>query len=170
MQQQNKEHLIKECMRVEEDCMYNAETHHQIAAKAKKVAFSIKFIPAVIAALSGILILVGVSIVVAWLSVLAGFILAIASVLDPDRKKNDNIKTAKDYTVLKHDSRALYQAFALELSPSEFYISTRLLREKYNNIVNNSPETNDKAFEKAREKIKAGRHRPDFEEKESSHE
>ena len=167
MTEQNKEHLIKECMRIEEDCMYSAETHHQIAASAKKTAFYIKFIPAVIAALSGILILSGVSIIVAWLSVLSGFILAIASVLDPDRNKNDHIKTAKDYTVLKHDSRALYQAFAQEMSSLEFHISTRLLRGRYNNIVNNSTETNDKAFEKAREKIKAGRHTPDFEEKKS---
>ena len=164
MTEQNKDHLITECRRIEEDCTYNAETHHQIVASAQKTAFCVKFIPAVIAAISGILILAGVSIVVAWLSVLSGFILAIAAVLDPDRKKNDHIKTAKDYTVLKHDSRALYQAFAKEMSSSEFYISTRLLRERYNNIVNNSPETEDKAFEKAREKIRAGRHTPDFEE------
>jgi hypothetical protein len=165
MSEQNKDSLIKECMRIEEDCTYNAETHHQIAASEKKVAFSIKFIPAVIAALSGIFILMGASIAVAWLSVLSGIILAVASVLDPDRKKNDNIKAAKDYTVLKHDSRSLYQSFAQDMSPSEFYIATRLLREQYNNIVNNSPETNDKAFEKARSKIRAGRHTPDFEEK-----
>ena len=164
MTEQNKEHLIKECMRIEEDSMYSAETHHQIATSAKKTAFYIKFIPAVIAALSGILILAGVSIVVAWLSVLSGFILAITAVLDPDRKKNDHIKTAKDYTVLKHDSRALYQTFAREMGSSEFYISTRLLRERYNNVVNNSHETGDKAFEKARDKIKAGRHTPDFKE------
>ncbi len=164
MTEQNSEYLIAECRRIEEDCMYDAETHHQIVASAKKIAFCIKFIPAVIAALSGILILAGVSIVVAWLSVLSGFILAIAAVLDPDRKKNDHIKNAKDYTVLKHDSRALYQAFAKEMSSSEFYISTRLLRERYNNVVYNSPETEDKAFEKAREKIRAGRHTPDFEE------
>jgi hypothetical protein len=164
MTEQNNEHLITECRRIEEDCMYNAETHHQIVASAKKIAFCIKFIPAVIAAISGILILAGVSVVVAWLSVLSGFILAIAAVLDPDRKKNDNLKTAKDFTVLKHDSRALYQAFVNEMGATEFYISTRLLRERYNNIVNNSPETEDKAFEKAREKIRAGRHTPDFEE------
>jgi len=164
MTDRKNEHLITECKWIEEDCMYNAETHYQIAASAKKTAFCIKFIPAVLAALSGILILSGVSIIVAWLSVLSGFILAIASVLDPDRNKNDHIKTAKDYTVLKHDSRALYQAFAQEMGSSEFYISTRLLRERYNNVVNNCPETDDKAFEKARKKIKAGRHIPDFKE------
>lgn len=164
MTDRKNEHLITECKWIEEDCMYNAETHHQIAASAKKTAFCIKFIPAVLAALSGILILSGVSIIVAWLSVLSGFILAIASVLDPDRNKNDHIKTAKDYTVLKHDSRALYQTFAQEMGSSEFYISTRLLRERYNNVVNNCPETDDKAFEKTRKKIKAGRHIPDFKE------
>jgi len=164
MTEQNNEHLITECKRIEEDCMYNAETHHQIATSSEKSAFCIKFIPAVIAAVSGILILSGVSIVVAWLAVLSGFVLAIASVLDPDRKKNDHTKTAKDYTVLKHDSRALYQTFAKEMSPSEFYISTRLLRERYNNIVDKSHKTTDKAFEQARNKIKSGRHTPDFEE------
>jgi len=165
MAEQTIDHLVHECKRIEEDSMYNAETHHQIAASAKRKAFLIKFIPAVIAAISGILILVGIHTVVAWLSVLSGFFLAIAAVLDPDRKKNDHIKTAKDYTILKHDSRSLYQAFAQQMSPSEFYISTRLLREKYNNIVNNSPETDNEAFEKARDKIKGGRHTPDFEEK-----
>jgi hypothetical protein len=167
MTKKSNENLIIECKQIEDDCKYSAEAHHQIADSAEKISFCIKFIPAVIASISGILILVGVSIVVAWLSVLSGFVLAIASVLDPDRKKNDHIKAAKDYTVLKHDSRALYQAFASEMSPSEFYIATRLLREKYNNTVYNSPKTTDEAFEKARRKIKAGRHSPDFEEKEN---
>ena len=164
MTEKSIEHLVHECEQIEEDSMYNAETHYQIAASAKRNAFLIKFIPAVIAAISGILILVGVNIVVAWLSVLSGFILSIAAVLDPDRKKNDHIKTAKDYTVLKHDSRSLYQAFSQEMDSSEFYIATRLIRERYNNIVKTSPETEDKDFERAREKIKLGRHTPDFKE------
>lgn len=170
MTEQNKDRLIKECMRIEEDCMYNAETHHQIAAKAKKQAFLIKFIPAVIAAISGILILVGVSIVVAWLAVLSGFVLAIASILDPDSHKNDHIKAAKDYTVLKHDARALHKAFANEMSPKEFYVSVHRCRERYNNIVNHTPETDDETFEKARLKIKSGRHTLDSEEQESESE
>ena len=36
--------------------------------------------------------------------------------------------------------------------------------QRYNNIVENSPETTDETFEKGRIKIKAGRHTPDFEE------
>ena len=170
MPEQNKEHLIKECMRVEEDCMYTAETHHVIASSSEKIGFWVKAIPAAVAAGSGIAILKGFPIWVAWLSIISGIAFALTFLLDPDRRKNDHTKAAKDYTVLKHEARSLYQTFSHEMNQSEFYMSVRLLRERYNNLVSQTPKTTDKAFEKAREKIKAGRHTPDFEEKEPGYE
>lgn len=170
MAEQSNEHLIKECMRIEEDCMYNAETHHTIASQSERISFWVKFIPAAVAAGSGIAILKGYPYWVAWFSIISGVIFALATILDPDRRANDQTKVAKDCTVLKHDARALYQTFSHEMSQSEFYLSVRLLRERYNNLVAQPPKTTNKAFEKARIKIKAGRHKPDFEEKESNQE
>ena len=86
------------------------------------------------------------------------------TIIGPDKRANDHTKAAKDYTVLKHDARALYQTFSHEMSQSEFYLSVRLLRERYNNLVSQTPKTTDKAFEKARAKIKSDRHTPDFKE------
>jgi len=170
MKEYSNEYLVDECKRIEEDSMYNAETHHQIASSGERLGFWVKFIPAAVAAGSGIAILKGSPTWVAWLSIISGVAFALTFILDPDRRQNDNTKAAKDYTVLKHEARALYQTFSHEMSQLEFYLSVRLLRERYNIIVSQTPKTTDKAFEKARLKIKSGRHTPDFEEKESGHE
>jgi hypothetical protein len=162
---QDNSHLINECKRIEEDCTYNAETHHSIASCNDRISFWIKFIPAAVAAGSGIAVLKGSPIWVAWLSILSGVVFALATILNPDRNANDHTKAAKDFTVLKHDSRALYQTFSHEMSQSEYYISVRLLRDRYNNLIRHTPKTSDKAFRKASKKIKAGSHRPDFEKK-----
>jgi len=162
---QDNSHLINECKRIEEDCTYNAEAHHSIASCSDRISFWLKFIPAAVAAGSGVAVLKGYPIWLAWLSILSGVVFALATILNPDRHANDHTKAAKDFTVLKHDARALYQTFSREMSQSEYYISVRLLRERYNNLVRQVPKTTDKAFEKSRKKIKAKKHKSDFEKK-----
>lgn len=169
MTEQSNEHLITECKRIEEDSEYTAEAHHIIAAGMERVSFWVKSIPAAVAAGSGASVLAGYPSWVGWFAIISGVVFALTMILNPDRNAIEQTKAAKAYTVLKHDARALYQTFSNEMDRSEFYHSVRLLRERYNNLVSQTPKTNDKAFEKARLKIKSERHTPDFEEKESKH-
>lgn len=170
MPEESNEHLIKECMRIEEDSLYTAEAHYMLASEAKRTSFWVKFLPAVVAAVSGILVLRGYPDWLAWLAIISGAAFGLQAVLDPDRKANDYSIAGKEYTALKHEARALYQTFSHEMDHNAFALAVRILREKYNALVRHTPQTTIKAFEEGRKRIKAGRHTPDFEEKELAHE
>lgn len=161
MTENNTEHLVQECKRIEGDCTYTAEAHHIIAHNTGKVSFWLKLIPAVAAAISGILILNGAPSWVAWVSIISGVAFALQSVLDPDKKYHDHSQAAKNYTALKHDSRALCETFSKEMEHSYFVQSVKLLRERYNNLVKFTPPTTEEAFEQGRKRVQSGIHTPD---------
>lgn len=167
MSEENNENLINECRRIEDDCLYTAEAHYIIAAGADRVSFWVKLIPAVAAAVSGIVLLSGAPNWIAWFSVIAGVAFALQSIMNPDKKNEEHSQAGKSYTALKHEARSLYQTFYKEMNRDSFSIMVRILRERYNMIAKMTPQTTTKAFEKGRERIKAGRHTPDFEEFES---
>ena len=164
---EDSEHLITECRQIEGDCEYTAETHYGIAADADKVSFWVKFLPAAAAAAIGVALLSGAPDWVAWFSVISGVAFAVQSILNPDKKREEHSQAGKFYTSLKHESRSLYQTFYKEMDRNSFSIMVRLLRERYNMIAKLTPQTTVKNFEKSRLRIKAGRHKPDFEETKS---
>ncbi|MBE9551496.1 MAG: SLATT domain-containing protein [Proteobacteria bacterium] len=167
MPEQNTDHLINECRRIEDDCLYTAEAHYIIAADAGTVSFWIKLIPALAAAVSGAALLAGAPNWIAWFSVIAGVAFALQSIMNPDKKREEHSRAGKSYTALKHESRGLYQTFYKEMDRNSFSVMVRILRERYNMIAKMTPQTTTKAFEEGRQRIKAGRHTPDFEERES---
>ena len=164
MSEENNDNLINECRRIEEDCLYTAETHYILAAGAGRVSFWVKLIPAIAAAISGIALLSGAPNWVAWFSVIAGVAFALQSIMNPDKKNEEYSQAAKSYTALKQESRSLYQTFYKEMDRNSFSIMVRILRERYNMLAKMTPQTTTKAFEEGRKKIKTGRHIPDFEE------
>ena len=160
-------HLIKECMQIEDDCLYTAETHYIIAAKADRIGFWVKLIPAIAAAGSGAAVLSGAPNWVAWFAIISGVAFALQSILNPDKKQGEHSQAGKSYTALKHESRALYQTFYKEMDYNSLSVMVRILRERYNLIVKLTPQTTIEAFEAGRKRIKAGRHKPDFEKQDS---
>ena len=170
MTNQNNDHLITECRRIEDDCLYTAETHYIIAAGAGTVSFWVKFIPALAAAASGAALLSGAPNWVAWFSVISGVAFALQSILNPDKKREEHSQAGKCYTSLKHEARALYQTFYKGMDHNSFSVMVQILRERYNMIVKLTPQTTIEAFEEGRKRIKAGRHTPDFEEQDSESE
>lgn len=161
------DHLIRECMQIEDDCRYTAETHYIIAAEADRTGFWLKLIPAIAAAASGAAVLAGAPNWVAWFAVISGVAFALQSMLNPDKKHDEHSQAGKCYTALKHESRALYKTFCKEMDRDSFSVMVRILRERYNMTAKLTPQTTIEAFEEARKRIKAGRHKPDFEEEES---
>ena len=164
MPEKSNEHLIAECRRIEDDSKYTAEAHYIITEGAATTSFWVKFIPALAAAVSGVLLVSGFPNWIAWFSVISGVAFALQSILNPDKKREEHSQAGKFYTALKHESRALYQTFFKEMDHESFAVAVRILRERYNMIAKLTPQTTTKAFEKGRLRIKAGRHTPDFEE------
>lgn len=161
----NSDNLIDECKQIEDDCLYTAETHYIIANDAGKVNFWVKLIPAIAAAVSGVVLLSGAPNWIAWFSVIAGVAFALQSIMNPDKKMEEHSQAGKAYTILKHESRALYRTFYKEMDRGSFLTDVKILRERYNMIAKMTPQTTTKAFEKSKQRIKAGRHIPDFKEK-----
>jgi hypothetical protein len=164
MDEQDNSHLINECIRIEEDCLYTAEAHYIIANQAGRIGFWVKLVPAVAAAASGVLVLSGAPNWIAWFAVISGVAFALQSILNPDKEQEEHAQAGKCYTALKHESRALHNTFHKEMDHASFYVMVRILREKYNLIAKLTPQTTIKAFEEGRKRIKTGRHKPDFEE------
>ena len=170
MAEKDNQHLIDECRRIEDDCLYTAEAHYLGATKAGTVAFWVKLIPAIAAAASGAALLSRLPNWIAWFSVIAGVAFALQSILNPDKKREEHSQAGKCYTALKHESRALYETFYKEMDRESFHVMVRILRERYNMTAKLTPQTSIKDFEKGRVRIKAGRHTPDFKEQKSEDE
>lgn len=157
-----RENYINECKTIVENCTYTAETHHIIAIRNKKLSLGFQLTPAVIAALSGLLV---AGKVIPdwwiWLTVLSSVVTAVASVLNPLKEYYDHLNAAKNFTVLKHETRALKDVFGSNMKDEDFFLTVKNLHDKYNELVRFVPETNNKLFKKAQKRIKEGVHEPD---------
>lgn len=155
------DHLVGECHRIEEDATYTAETHHVLHAQDETRGKVLKAIPAVAAAAAGTAIVAERPVIGAACALVAAVVGALFAVLDPDRAARAHLVAAKGFTSLKHDARFLADVMRFELTREQFAASVQRLRERYNQIAEHAPPTTDRAFERAREKVRAGRHAPD---------
>lgn len=155
------DHLIGECRRIEEDSTYTAETHHVLRARDETWGKALKAIPAVAAAAAGTAAVAAHPIIAAACALVAAVVGALFAVLDPDRAAREHLVAAKGFTSLKHDARFLADVMRFELAREQLAASVQRLRERYNQIAEHAPPTTDRAFERARQKVRAGRHAPD---------
>jgi len=152
----------KECKSIEENCTYTAETHHIIALRNKKLSTGFQIVPAGVAAVLGVLVGGGViPFWFIWLSVVSAVISAVGNVLNPMKEYYDNLNSAKNFTTLKHDARALCEVFSSKMDDKAYTIAVQALHERYNDLVRFAPLTDEKSFEKAQKRIKSGVHKPD---------
>ncbi|EJS63087.1 hypothetical protein ICU_04693 [Bacillus cereus BAG2X1-1] len=158
------EHLVYECKKIEEDALYSAETHFQIAGYFKKFGFWAKFIPALVTAISGTLVIMGYPKWVAWFSILGALATTLGNIHGVDRSFTDHTSTAKEFKTLQHAARYLYKTKQFEITREEFFKEVNQLRVQMNELIKKAPQTNEKYFYKARKKIKQGVHVPDFDE------
>jgi hypothetical protein len=100
-------------------------------------------------------------IVGAWLTAASAIFTAFATGLDPLAAADAHLRAAKVWTNMKHDARRLRDTFSPGLTDEALEATVKALADRYNDLVNQSPVTTDAAFEKAREKIIKGRHKPD---------
>jgi hypothetical protein len=91
-------------------------------------------------------------------------ITAVGTVINPQRSFFQHLSAAKAFTIMKHDARAAVDRASSLTDKESEYISEGL-HGRYNDLVRLAPPTEDWAFEKARERIQSGVHRPDEESK-----
>lgn len=104
------------------------------------------------------------NIVPPWVGVaalIAAIVTAMGTVMNPQQGYFEHLVAAKAFTALKHDARALREAFGPVASDREGAILVRSLHDRYNELIRLTPPTDDWAFEKAQERIQKGVHTPD---------
>jgi hypothetical protein len=157
-----REAYINECKQIKQNAEYTAEAHHAIACFQKRLALGLQTVPAGIAAFSGAWVAAGqTSTQWLWLTVISAVVASVASVLNPNKAYAEHLNAAKNFTTIKHDARALHQAFGQRMTDEAFAIAVENLHEKYNDLVKVSPPTTDRSFKKAQQKIQSNAHEPD---------
>lgn len=162
------ENLVTECRRIQDDSTYTAETHHIMGCVLSKRAFWMKLTPALITVTSAFVLLMGWSggegkpNWAAWVTLVSGVVTTLSVIMEPEKLARSHLFAAKAFTVLKHDARVVHESFRHFMNETEFFNNVKLLRERYNLLVQSSPATDTKAFDEARRRIKAGVHEADF--------
>lgn len=157
----DREKLLREVFIIQDNCLYTAEVHHQIALASKRKSIWFKVVPAILAAVMGTLAAGGLlPEILVLIAAISASVSAIANVLNPDRDYQSHMSAARGYTALKHDARFLRESYESCLSEDQFRESVRNLHQRYNDLVQLTPETNPKAFEVAQQRISNGAHDP----------
>lgn len=146
--------ISAECSVIQENCTYNAEMHHSIAARHLCYAFFLQLLPAIFSAVSGGFALSNGAALALWLSVGAGVLTAMLSIINPVSSYYNHLAAAKIFVALKHEARTLRDLYGVNLSDQEYLERAHLLDEKYATIVQFVPPTTIWALERARRTIK----------------
>ena len=158
----NRQSYFQECEVLRQNCEYTAEAHHFVVKSQKRILFAFQVFPAIVAALSGML--VAGQVIPAWwgwLTVISAVVTAVANVLNPLARYFEHLNAARAFTILKHEARALKDAFGPDMSDEKLAEAVKGLHDKYAELLRFVPPTEEWAFDKAREKIKSGIHKPD---------
>jgi hypothetical protein len=147
-----KEKYLDECKVIRQNCTYTAETHHTVALSAKRKAFWLEVVPAIIAAISSALVAAGF---------FSASVSAITAVLNPNKAYQDHLAAAKSFTALKHDARFLCNSQSVRLGDEALALAVENLHQRYNELLKSTPPTDSRSFERARKVVKAGLHDPD---------
>ncbi len=150
------EQLNIECKTIEDNARYTATAHHIVANNSKGLSFWLESAPAVIASISGLLV-VGQIVPVwwGWLTLVSSVVTATTSIIGPQKNYYENLNAAKSFTIIKHKARSLRESFSSFLSEDEYIKEVKNLNESYNQLILLTPPTQEKAYKKATKKIKA---------------
>ncbi len=157
-----RDQYIRECKKIEQNCIYTAEAHHTIALRSKSAASWYQAVPAAAAAV--LAALVGITVLppwVVWISVVSAAIAAVGSSLNPLKDYYDHLNAAKNFTVLKQDATSLHETFGIRMNEETFASVVESLHTRYNDLVRATPPTDKVAFEKARKRVQEGIHNQD---------
>ncbi|MCA9610577.1 MAG: SLATT domain-containing protein, partial [Myxococcales bacterium] len=152
------EHLVAACKRIEDDCLYTAQTHFEMASqKARRAKGWLVLLPSVVSSGSGLAVALGAPAWVGGFAALAGAISAAAAYLGVERDASAHEVAGKLLTQLRHEARAVRDSYSPNVTSGQFEGQVLALQQRYGAFVASLPLTDDDAFEKARKRIQAGR-------------
>lgn len=157
-----RESLLRECKVLAENSLYAAQAHFVIARQAVWRTRLFLLVPAVVAAVSGILTSVGLPGWIGAFGSAAALVIAVATFLGADRMERDHKTAGNLFTCLRHEARSLDETFHLGLTDEQLLVEVRRLSDRYSSLAEMMEVTDQKAYAEARRRIKSGTFKPDF--------
>jgi len=142
--------LQKECGTIEDNARHTADAHYFSATWNRRLAFWFEMVPASVAAFSSLLV-VGEVIPSwwGWLTLVSSVIAAVGVVLSPHKTYYEDLKAGKNFTSIKNQAKTLSHTYSHQYTEGQFFDAVKNLNERYDQLVQVSPPTEEWAYEKA---------------------
>jgi hypothetical protein len=151
------EHLLAECRRIEENCLYTGQTHFEIAKQAgKRARLWLVFVPSLVSAVASFVVAVGAPKLIAAVASISSAVIAIGAFLGAGKDAAAHENAGRVLTQLRDETRALREVSGPDLNPEQLAVEVRALGTRYRAFVASLPMTDHAAFEKVRARIKSG--------------
>jgi hypothetical protein len=157
-------HLIDECKTIDENCLYTAQTHFEMARAAQWKVHWLVSVPSLLAVIAGFYSAMNDAGWAGAIAAAAAGLAGLASVLGIEKDVVTHKSAGNLMTSLRHDARVLHECYWQEMTREQFYIEIRRLNDRYRIARLALEPTDNAAFEKARKRIKQGYFKPDFQE------
>ena len=158
----NLTNLARESQTVAENSLYNAQAHFALADSKERTARIMLIVPSAVAGVCGLLTAVGLPSWLGAFSAVGGFFVTVATILGVDKQPTAHRNAACQWTALHHEARSLHETYSTELPHEQFLAEVRRIDDRYNALCQATEPTDNKSFEIARKRIKAGLHDADF--------
>ncbi|MFF0574316.1 SLATT domain-containing protein [Streptosporangium saharense] len=139
-----------------EDASYSAQSYFEAAKSAEFWGKSIVFVPALMSAVSALLVALGWTRQLGAVGAIAGAIAATAAFLGSERRASSHKETGRQFTKLRHEVRFERSLAHKRSSDEELEERVRILRDNYNVIVSTGELVSNRFFSRAQERIKKG--------------
>jgi len=155
----NKEKIINEAKRIEEDSLYSAKGHFCAGQCWGNVNLWLGGISAVLAATAGASALSQFNyhnIFAGVLSIIVAGLTAIIAFVNPNKKATTHQEAGNKYNALRNDARIFFDIEIVEMDDKKSIDDLKKLNERRNKLNINSSQIPKWAFEKARKGIEEG--------------
>jgi hypothetical protein len=138
------------------DASYSAQTYYEATKAAELWGRGIVFIPALLAATSSLLIVLGLSKLWGVVGIVSGVISATSSFLGAERKASLFRESGNSFTNLRHEAR-MWRDSLVEIRPeTEAFEALKKLRGDYALVVDRIELPSNRFFKRASERIDTG--------------
>ena len=139
-----------------EDASYSAQAYFEAAKSADFWGRAIIFVPALLGAVAGIIVALGGSREWGSVGAVVGAVSATAAFIGSSKRASSFKDSARQLTKLRHRASTEIGLCARKQSESELEEIIKALRNEYDAVVGASEPVPDRAFSKARKRIRAG--------------
>ena len=155
----NKEKIINEAKRIEEDSLYSAKGHFYAGQCWVSVNLNLGVATAILSAIAGASALSQFdyhNVVAGGLSIIVAGLTAVITFINPDEKSFIHRKAGNRYNALRNDTRIFYDIELEEVDDKKAIEGLKKLNDRRSKLNSESHQIPKWAFEKARRGIEEG--------------